>query len=110
MSEKYVVLFSGGLSSALCAVETVRRYGAINTILLNHDISSKVEDVSIKNFKLSVARALGVSLSFATAKDFEERTPLNVCLEKGAFMVNPGQEFCTYELKTKPFQSIYCHV
>lgn len=36
---KYVVCYSGGHSSALAAVETVRQHGAENVILLNHDIS-----------------------------------------------------------------------
>lgn len=46
---KYVVCFSGGHSSALAAVETVRRFGRNQVILLNHDISSKVETAKIKN-------------------------------------------------------------
>lgn len=103
MSITHVICFSGGHASALCAVETVRKYGAENCILLNHDISSKVEDSSVKEFKLQVADALGVKLSFANAKNFEGRTPLQVAREKGNFACKPGQHFCTYELKTKPF-------
>ena len=49
---KYVVCYSGGHSSALAAIETVRRYGSENVILLNHDISSKVEHSKIKIFKM----------------------------------------------------------
>lgn len=105
MSITYVVCFSGGHSSALCAVETVRRYGAENCILLNHDISSKVEDISVKNFKKQVADALGMEITYANADNFEERTPITVALEKGCFTVKPGQELCTYELKTKPFHN-----
>ena len=48
---KYVVCYSGGHSSALAAVETVIRHGRKNTILLNHDISGKVEDEDVKRFK-----------------------------------------------------------
>lgn len=103
LSITYVICFSGGHSSALCAVETVRRYGAGNCILLNHDISSKVEDISVKNFKNQVADALGMEITYANAFNFEERTPIMVALEKGCFAVNRGQELCTYELKTKPF-------
>ena len=44
---KYVVCFSGGHSSALAAVETVLRHGRRNTVLLNHDISNKVEDEDV---------------------------------------------------------------
>ena len=46
--DQYVVCYSGGHSSALAAVETVRRFGNENVILLNHDISSKVESIKIK--------------------------------------------------------------
>ena len=52
---KYVVCYSGGHSSAIAAIETARRYGAENVILLNHDINPKVEDADIKRFKKEVA-------------------------------------------------------
>lgn len=103
MSTTYVICFSGGLSSALCAVETVRRYGKENCILLNHDISSKVEDASVKRFKKQVADALGMVITYANAENFEERTPLKIALEKGAFWYQPGCQLCTSVLKTKPF-------
>jgi PP-loop superfamily ATP-utilizing enzyme len=41
---KYIVCYSGGHSSALVAIEAVRKYGKENVILLNHDISPNVED------------------------------------------------------------------
>lgn len=34
---KHIVCFSGGHSSAIAAVEVVRKFGAEDTILLNHD-------------------------------------------------------------------------
>ena len=47
---KHVVLYSGGHASALTAVEAVRKFGKEDVILLNHDISEKVEHiVSISN-------------------------------------------------------------
>lgn len=103
LSVTYIVCFSGGLSSALCAVETVRMYGKENCILLNHDISSKVEHESVKKFKEEVAKALGMDITYANAENFENRTPIKVALEKGAFGFQPGNQLCTYELKTKPF-------
>ena len=62
---KYVVCYSGGHSSAICAVEAVRRYGRENVILLNHDICSRVEDKDIKRFKLEVADYLGIKITYA---------------------------------------------
>ena len=41
----HIVCFSGGESSAIVAIEVVRKFGKENVVLLNHDISSKVEDV-----------------------------------------------------------------
>lgn len=37
--KKYIVCFSGGHSSAVAAIETVRKYGKEQVVLLNHDIS-----------------------------------------------------------------------
>ena len=69
---KYIVCYSGGHSSALVAVEAVRRYGKDNVILLNHDISSKVEHEDIKRFKQEVADYLGLSITYANADNFED--------------------------------------
>ena len=100
---KYVVCYSGGHSSAISAVEAVRKYGKENVILLNHNISSEVEHEDIKRFKNEVANYLGVNITYANAKDYEELTPIKVCLKIGAFQANVGQALCTYNLKTKPF-------
>ena len=45
---KYIVCYSGGHSSALVAIETVRKYGKENVILLNHNISAEVSITDIK--------------------------------------------------------------
>ncbi len=101
---KYIVCYSGGHSSALVAIETVRKFGKENVILLNHDISSKVEHTDIKRFKQEVADYLDLPITYANADDYENLTPLDVCEKRGAF-VNPQtqQALCTYYLKTKPF-------
>lgn len=62
---KHVVCYSGGHSSALVAVEVVRRFGAEHVTLLNHDINASVEDADIKRFKLEVASHLGVQIQYA---------------------------------------------
>lgn len=101
--EKAIVCFSGGHSSACAAIETVRKYGKNNVILLNHNISSHVEHADIKRFKDDISNYCDVPITYANADDYENNPPLTVCLKKSAFNVGNQQTFCTYELKTKPF-------
>lgn len=100
---KYIVCFSGGHSSAIAAIETVRKYGKENVILLNHDLSAEVEDLDIKRFKQQVADYLGLEITYANMEGFEELTPLRVCKKLGGFKFNNGPVLCTYKLKTEPF-------
>lgn len=100
---KYIVCFSGGHSSALVAIEAVRQKGKENVILLNHDISSKVEDADIKRFKNEIADYLELPITYANMENFEELTPLKVCKKIGGFGFAQGATLCTYNLKTKPF-------
>ncbi|ARC83129.1 hypothetical protein U732_10 [Clostridium argentinense CDC 2741] len=101
--EKYIVCFSGGHSSALVAIEAVRRYGRKNVILLNHNISPEVEELDIKRFKQEVADYLGLKITYANMEGWEHKTPLRVCRELGGFKFNNGPVLCTYKLKTEPF-------
>lgn len=100
---KRIICYSGGHSSALVAIEAVRRYGKENIILLNHDISSEVEHQDIKRFKQEVADYVGLPITYANMDNFEKLTPLRVCRKVSAFQVQVGQALCTYNLKTKPF-------
>lgn len=100
----YVICFSGGHSSALCAIETVRRYGKENVILLNHDISPLVEDSDIKRFKSEVAQYLNIPITYANHKKHPEATPISVCEDAKAWKVGRGQALCTSRLKTEPFR------
>lgn len=100
---KYVVCYSGGYSSATCAVRCVRRYGKENVILLNHNISSLVESEDVKRFKREVADFLGMEITYANRKNWEKATPIKVIKEIGYFHSRSRQVLCTYELKTKPF-------
>lgn len=104
---KHIICYSGGHSSGLVAIEVAIRYGKENVILLNHDISSWVEDGDIKRFKKEVADYLGLPITYQNYNDL----PLNqlpnqfeVCEELGSF-VNPAtrQALCTTYLKTVPF-------
>jgi len=101
--ELYIVCFSGGHSSALMAIEAVRKYGKENVILLNHDISPNVEDADIKRFKREVADYLGIEITYANMDGWEQKDPLDVCMEIGAFKVGNGTALCTNRLKTEPF-------
>lgn len=100
---KHIVCYSGGHSSALVAIEVVRRFGKENVILLNHDISSKVEHEDIKRFKKEIADYLGIKIEEADNENYEENTPLKIARDKKGFQFSPGKALCTYYLKTKPF-------
>jgi hypothetical protein len=100
---KHIVLLSGGESSGMSAVETVRKYGKEDVILLNHDISSEVEHQDIKRFKQDVADYCDLPITPANMPDFETKTPLRVCKQARAFQTVPGQALCTHRLKTEPF-------
>lgn len=100
---KYIVCYSGGHSSALVAIEAVRKYGRENVILLNHNISSEVEDADIKRFKREVAEYLGLEITYANMEGWENKTPLRICRELGGFKFGNGPALCTSKLKTEPF-------
>lgn len=100
---RYIVCFSGGHSSAIAAIETVRKVGKENVILLNHDISPEVEHEDIKRFKNEVAKYLDLPITYANIEDWETKTPLRVCREIGGFKFGTGSAMCTTYLKTKPF-------
>lgn len=103
---KYIVCYSGGHSSAIVAVEAVRRYGAENVILLNHDISPRVEDADIKRFKREVAKFLGVPITPANMLGWEEKDQFDIAIESrylSGWGV-PGGAICTTRLKTEPFK------
>lgn len=102
-AHKHVVCFSGGHSSALVAIEVVRRYGADGVTLLNHQINGRVEDPDVQRFKEDVARHLGLPITYASHRRWEEWDQFDVVRDAGAFKVRNGQELCTSRLKTEPF-------
>lgn len=102
---RYVVCFSGGHSSALVAVEVVRRYGRNGVVLLNHDINPVVEDADVKRFKVEVAAALGLPITYANHPKWDEWDQFDVVMDAGAFKVGDGPELCTSRLKTEPFNA-----
>lgn len=105
--QKHIVCFSGGHSSALVAIEVVRKYGTDGVVLLNHDINSNVEDADIKRFKHEVASYLGLPITYANCLDIADVNKIpdqfDVTMIAKAFKVGNGSELCTNRLKTAPF-------
>ena len=100
---KYIVCYSGGHSSAIVAVEAVRRYGRDNVVLLNHDISPRVEEADIKRFKREVAEFLGVPITYANMPGWEHKDQFDVVVDSN-FLGYAGRTLCTTKLKTEPFK------
>lgn len=100
---KHIVCYSGGESSALVAVEVVRRFGAEDTVLVNHDIHFSTEDQSIKKFKREVAEYLGLPVTYANHPETYSKDQFDIVVDAKAFKVNDGSELCTSRLKTQPF-------
>lgn len=104
LNTKYIVCFSGGHSSALCAIEAVKQHGKENIILLNHNITSTVEDDDIKRFKHEIAEYLELPITYANHIQWETKTPIDVCLDAKAWKIGNGHILCTNRLKTAPFK------
>lgn len=100
----HIVCFSGGHSSAIAAVEVVRRYGSENTVLLNHNLCPRTEDQDIKRFKNEVSDYLGVPITYANMPGWERKDQFDVCMEIKAFKTGAqSTALCTNRLKTEPF-------
>jgi hypothetical protein len=104
---QHVCCYSGGHTSALVAIEVVRKFGRENVTLVNHDLNYTVEFADIKRFKQEVADYLGLPITFANYKDQRavEVDQFDVCVEAKAFKVGAGSELCTSRLKTEPFRA-----
>lgn len=100
---EHLVCYSGGHSSALVALEVAKKYSSKNLILLNHDISPRVEDADIKRFKREIADYLGVPITYANMEGWETKDQFDVCREIGGFKFGAGQILCTNRIKTVPF-------
>lgn len=103
-THRHIVCYSGGHSSALVAIEVVRRYGNEGVVLLNHDINPNVEDADIKRFKREVADFLEVPITYANHKDFETKDQFDICVGEQAFKASHTSVVCTSRLKTRPFK------
>lgn len=102
---KHICCYSGGHSSALVAIEVVRRYGKENVILMNHDIAPISEAAAIKTFKQQVADYLGLPITYVNANGWDQKDQFDVVIEAGAFKVGNGTALCTNRMKTRPFEA-----
>lgn len=104
---KHIVCFSGGHSSAVVAIEVVRKYGKENVILLNHNLKGGedgVEDDDIQRFKEEVALYLDINITYANNNDWESKDQLDICIDAKAFKTSHTSVICTSRLKTQPFK------
>lgn len=101
---KHIVCYSGGHSSALVAIEVVRKFGKDNVILLNHDIHSNSEGADIKRFKTAISSYLNVPITYANHPEWDKKDQFQVCIDAKAFKVGNGTALCTNRLKTNPFE------
>lgn len=103
---KHIVCYSGGHSSAIVAIEVVRKFGKENVVLVNHDINASVESPDIKRFKKEVADYLGLEVTYVNIQGLSlDLIPdqFEVVIKAKAFKVGNGSELCTSRLKTEPF-------
>lgn len=100
---KHIVCYSGGHSSALVAIEAVRKFGKEHVVLINHDIHPSVEAEDIKRFKVEVAAHLGIDITYVNHPEWDTKDQFDVVIEAKAFKVRNGTALCTNRLKSKPF-------
>ncbi|MDR6734139.1 hypothetical protein [Sphingobacterium sp. 2149] len=110
---KHIALLSGGHASAIVAIEITRKFGKENVILLNHNINPNYEDKDIKRFKKEISEYLGLPITYANYGDTDNEKELpsqfDIAIMKKGFKAYNSSEFCTYELKTKPFYEYLNH-
>lgn len=100
---KHIVCYSGGHSSALVAIEVVKKFGKESVILLNHDINASVENADIKRFKVQVAEYLDIPITYANHPQWDKKDQFDISIDTKSFIGATGFNICTAMLKTKPF-------
>jgi len=83
----HIVMYSGGHSSALTAIEVARQYGTDHLILMNHDINPSVEDADVKRFKNEVAAYLELPITYVNMPGWDRMDQFDVVIKKKAFKV-----------------------
>ena len=101
---KHIVCLSGGESSAVVALEVVKKFGKENVVLINHDIHPSSELADVKRFKNEISKHLGVEITYANHPEWDTKDQFDVCVDAKSF-VSPQNRtiLCTHRLKTQPF-------
>ena len=99
---KHIICYSGGHSSAIVAIEVVRKYGKENVILCNHRLI--LEDKDVERFENEVANYLGVPITYIDFDGWEIKDQFDVVIGAGSFInTTTRQALCTTIMKTEPF-------
>jgi len=102
--KKHIVCYSGGHSSALVAIEVVRKYGKENTILVNHECILEPKDV--ERFEQEIAKYLDLPITYVNFEGFDTKDQFDVVMEKKSFVnvkSSSREALCTHVMKTEPF-------
>jgi hypothetical protein len=88
----------------------VRRFGKENVVLLSHAMNPNYEEADIRRFGDEVASYLGMQITYANADGITEIEGIPsqfeiILRQNGIKQPNSGNAFCTYYLKTLPFQN-----
>jgi hypothetical protein len=107
---KHIVCFSQGHSSALVAIEVARKFGTKDLLLINHAMNPDVEEEDIRRFGKQVSEAIGVPITYVNYQNIYEityiPTQFEICNKiKAIKSPRTSSAICTYELKTKPFNT-----
>lgn len=99
---KHIVCYSGGHSSALVAIEVVRKFGRDNVILCNHECL--LEDKDVERFEKEVASYLNLPITYVNFDGYKTKDQFDVVIEAGSFVnTKTRQALCTTIMKTQPF-------
>jgi hypothetical protein len=102
--QKHIVCYSGGHSSALVAIEVVRKFGKENVILVNHECVLEPKDV--ERFEQEVAKYLELPITYVNFEGAETKDQFDVVMEKKSFVnvrSSAREALCTHVMKTEPF-------
>jgi hypothetical protein len=101
---KHIICYSGGHSSAIVAIEVVRKYGKESVILCNHRLI--LEDKDVERFENEVADYLGLPITYIDFDGWQTKDQFDVIIDKGSFVnTKTKQALCTTVMKTEPFMS-----
>ena len=96
---KHIICYSGGHSSAIVAIEVVRKFGKENVLLVNHECILEPDDVA--RFEQEVAAYLEMEITYVNMSDSDTKDQFDVVMDKGALTNQRKQALCTSAMKTE---------